>query len=203
MPKLIDITGQRFSRWVALRHVRSSRWWAKCDCGVEREVCGSALRKGRTSSCGCLVNRSPHITPLRRTPEYACWKSLRHRCERSSHFSYADYGGRGIKVCERWRDSYENFIADMGPRPSPQHSLDRIDVNGNYEPSNCRWATSLEQMNNRRDTIRVSFAGKTQSLSAWATELGFSKHTLADRYYRGWSPEKILTTPRRNYPVEA
>lgn len=108
---------------------------------------------------------------------------MRRRCYRVTYIGYQDYGGRGIRVCERW-DSFENFLADMGFRPSPQHSLDRIDVNGNYEPGNCRWATDFEQANNKRDNRRIEFRGETRTLKEWANTLGVSHTTLADRIDR-------------------
>lgn len=120
---------------------------------------------------------------------------MKQRCYNKNEKNYGGYGGRGIKVCDRWRDHFAMFIQDMGPRPSPQHSLDRIDVNGDYCPENCRWATQAEQQQNRRVNILLKFNGKVQCLAVWARELGIGEWALASRIRRGWSIERALTTP--------
>ena len=129
-------------------------------------------------------------------PEYRAWKSMKRRCENPSTLDYPLYGARGIKVCERWTD-YANFLSDMGPRPSLSHTLDRINVEGNYEPSNCRWATNKQQQRNRRDNHLLTLGGKTQCLSAWEEELGISSTTIRSRIKAGMTDEEALTTPIR------
>jgi hypothetical protein len=153
---MINITGQRFGRLLVLSFAeirqRKAHWLCRCDCGNERTFSGKHLRTGHTTSCGCYkrANASKHAESQRPwTPEYRAWCDLRSRCNNPKVKQYDDYGGRGISVCERW-DDYANFLADMGRRPSPAHSIDRRDNDGNYEPSNCRWATKEEQMQNRR-----------------------------------------------------
>jgi len=157
----IDITGQRFG-WLTViectqrRTHRKPLWRVVCDCGQETEVTANHLRTGNTVSCGChkrkQLNRRTHGDASRheKTGAYRSWKAMRNRCRYPSCAGFAYYGGKGITVCERW-DSYENFLADMGPRPKG-HSIERIDANGNYEPGNCIWLPTKQQRRTRRDS---------------------------------------------------
>lgn len=127
--------------------------------------------------------------------EYRAWARMKRRCLDPRTDGYHRYGGRGITVCPRWLNSFENFLADMGPRPTDQHSLDRVNNNGNYEPGNCRWATLDMQANNRRANRRLTHNGKSQGVSAWARELGCKPHTITMRLARGWPVALALSMP--------
>ena len=158
---MVDLTGMTFGRLKVVERVetppgvrrRSVYWSATCICGKTVVTAGDALREKRTLSCGCYRKQmtGPRVRThgMTKTVEYRTWFHMRERCEKATHPSYANYGGRGIRVCERWM-SFKNFFADMGRRPSPKHSIDRIDNDGNYEPGNCRWATAKQQMSNQR-----------------------------------------------------
>lgn len=158
MGKFIDLASHPpFGRLTVIERVgndiRNQAVWAcQCSCGNIVTVCGAKLRSGHTKSCGCLHKKT--LSALRKThgmsgtPEYNSWNSMKDRCRNKDNQDFKNYGGRGITVCDRWLNSFENFFADMGPKPSPNHSIDRKDNDGNYYPGNCKWSTILEQANN-------------------------------------------------------
>lgn len=130
------------------------------------------------------------------TPEYNAWRAIKQRCHNPNSRYYKWYGERGIAICERWRDSFQNFLEDMGERPSDKHTLDRIDTDKGYSPDNCRWATRKEQSNNLRKNIPITYQGRTQTISEWADELGFKYFNLYNRICRyGWTVERAFTEP--------
>lgn len=178
-------------------------WWCRCACGNRVPVRGWHLTspKKLVRSCGCLrreVATSRKTTHGRRhTPEYEIWKSMRQRCCNPNNKGYPQYGGRGIAVCDRWRESFEAFLEDVGLRPTPRHSLDRINVNGDYCPENCRWATRLEQGGNTRKCRYLTLNGRTETLSEWARITGLSVVTLHFRLKSGWAVEDALTLPSK------
>ena len=194
--------GQKFGRLTVVSFLGRVKSHAKydclCDCGNHIIVDRQGLRRSYTRSCGCLhrdatIKRSTRHG-MYRTPEYESWHSMIQRCHTPTCTAYPLYGGRGIRVCKRWRDSFKNFYADMGPRPFST-SLDRIDNNGNYCPGNCRWATHKEQCNNTRRNRKITHDGQTLSITQWEVQLGFSRNTIFGRLALGWAIHDALTKP--------
>lgn len=147
----------------------------------------------------CMWQRKTHgqsMTRLRKaSPEYVAWAEMIKRCENPNCKSYERYGARGITVCSRWRKDFAAFLADMGPKPSPEHSLDRRDNSGNYDPENCRWATRKEQARNRRTSRLITFNGESKTLAEWGEIRGMNPLTLRIRIHAGWSLEDALMKP--------
>lgn len=191
----IDFAGQRFGMLTVIEFARSQNhhrlWKCLCDCGNLKEVSTYALHSGHSKSCGCYHGRYKH--GMHKSAEYQAWADMRGRCQNKNHKSYDGYGGRGILVCERW-NSFENFIADIGLRPSSDLSLERINNEKGYSPDNCKWATRTVQNRNRRDNRFITFNDETHCLSGWAAKLGIHVGTLSHRLKK-WSVEKSLTTP--------
>lgn len=187
--------GQKFGRWTVVAFVATSKLRCRCECGTERLVAACRLKSGESKSCGCFRRDIRRTHGLSKTPEHAAWSSMLNRCRCPSQQSYRLYGARGIRVCDRWQKSFAAFLEDMGRKPTPKHSLDRIDSNGNYEPSNCRWATAFEQQRNKRDSHFLTFNGETMCISAWSERTGFKQGTIWQRVKLGWPVEKVLTAP--------
>lgn len=201
IPASIELTGRTFGSWIVLGPADDKRrLMCVCKCGTRKSVLRGNLTRGLSKSCGCGQNRTARRggVSIETKYEYIAWGSMIRRCEKPQEKCYPQYGGRGISVCDRWK-KFQNFLEDMGPRPSADHSLDRIDNDGDYGPDNCRWATRSEQQNNRRCNHRLTFKGRTLTIAEWARELGCPRHHIANRIKSGWSVEAALTTPfRRN-----
>jgi hypothetical protein len=205
-----DITGQKFGRllvigYVGLRHVGKGKhgraqWLCLCDCGQNTVRLSGHLVSGHTISCGCehsefvrRLGKQNQKHGMYGTPEYRAWQAMKGRCHNPKHHAFNRYGGRGIKVCDRWRESFDNFFADMGYRPGPGYSVDRIDNDGDYAPDNCRWATQFEQVNNTAKTRHITYNGVTRTTAEWAQIAGITRNILYDRVFKhGWSLERAF-----------
>lgn len=210
---LIDLVGMRFERLTVIERAPSNSkkayWLCFCDCGNKKIVCGDSLVRGSVKSCGCLhreqaaiqgKNNTIHGGSRRTEPKerlFRIWGNMRDRCRREKCPAYKNYGGRGISICEEWNDYsvFRDWAYSHGY--SDSLSIDRIDVNGNYEPSNCRWVTAKEQANNTRRSRYITYNGYTKTMAAWAEEVGISYSTLNGRICRGWTVERALTEPLR------
>lgn len=208
--KLIDLTGQIFGRLKVLEHFKivdrsgkrvRTKWRCKCECGNITDVAGSSLRSGNTKSCGCLHKEKMSILKkihgLRHSSEYYSWSAMRSRCSNPKNIRYKNYGGRGIKVCDEWLNDFVQYYKDMGPKPSPKHSIDRINNDGDYEPRNCRWATRNEQQRNTGQNVWLTYKGETKTQSEWSKELGMTRTTIRVKLKKGQSAEEILSHPVR------
>src|SRR5208283_3600948 len=203
MSKPATQIGDRYGR-LLVKEIKSQNAHKKilvmCDCGNKVMVALMNLRSGHTLSCGCLQREraiSANTTHgLYGTPEYGVWNRMRRRCLTSKVAKDVHlYQDRGITVCKRW-DSFENFLADMGPRPSPKHSIDRIENDAGYFPKNCRWATAKEQARNTRQTTKLTIDGITKSLGEWCDEYGIAMGTVHRRLrVMKWSPKDAIFTP--------
>jgi len=203
MGKFVDRTGLRYGRLQVLcktdKRTESGAvvWNCLCNCGKETQASGSSLTAGDTNSCGCLHADTARAKGLAkkthgmtRTPTYRAWAGAHGRCNNKTNAKYPLYGGRGIKVCSEW-DSFARFLQDMGPAPAG-HSLDRIDVNGDYTPANCRWATQLEQQNNRRDNVIIDYAGERMTMAMYCRKHGLNSDKVQQRLKRGYSVEQAV-----------
>lgn len=202
---IIDLTGQKFNRLTVLylNGIKSDRakWVCRCDCGkISHPITGKNLKNGNTKSCGCL-----HLEKLKerltthgksKAPEYIVYNNMKKRCFNHKDKRYNRYGGRGIKICDRWLESFENFYSDMGSRPTPKHSIDRINNDGDYCPENCKWATIIEQNSHTNQTRLLTYNGETHHLAEWARITGLTYKTISMRIDRGWDIEKAITTSK-------
>lgn len=200
-----NFAGQRFGRLTVVGRDASRRdstyWICVCDCGKQKSVLGGNLKSGDNRSCGCLRRElaaergTTHGHKRRKatSAEYRTWRNMISRCNSPHNKCYANYGSRGIKVCDAWVADFAIFLRDVGPRPSPKHTLDRYPNNdGNYEPGNVRWATRTQQNRNRRDNIFISFNGATVSLAEAIEARGLAYSVVRSRYLSGWSLNRAL-----------
>lgn len=194
--------GQTFGRLTVVGKggvTNQQMWVCECICGNRVSVRQVPLKTGHTRSCGCLRRE---VTRLRRTehgktntPEYGSWQKMKERCLNPNCPAYKNYGGRGIKICEQWINSFTAFLSDLGPRPVG-YTLERINNSGNYEPGNCKWATRAEQNNNTRKTRYVEHNGETLTLKEWAKRTGINSATLRNRIFNfGYTPERAFSQP--------
>lgn len=202
----IDLNGKKFGRLTVIEYAgrenNNSYYICKCDCGEIKKFRASHLTSERTKSCGCLnkeltIDRSTkhgYATALYKHPMYRVWYGMKNRCYNKNTRGYEYYGARGISVCEKWH-SFNGFLEDMGGLYKRGLTLDRIKVNGNYEPSNCRWATQAMQSRNRTDNKYITYNGETKVLTDWANIFGIKPYTLTLRLKSGWDIEKALTKP--------
>jgi hypothetical protein len=201
-----SLIGRRFGKLVVLeeapRYISpkgESRvsWVCQCECGNKAVYRSTTLKYSPIVGCGCgkMSGNGSRRHGLTGTKIYRAWNAMKNRCNNSKGFRYVLYGGRGIKVCERW-NAFENFLKDMGQPPTITHTLDRIDVNGNYEPGNCRWVTQKVQTRNQRRNVLIEYKGRIQCVGAWCEELRIKLPTVFNRIYSGITdPSKLLCKP--------
>jgi hypothetical protein len=211
-PRFKDLTGARFGRLVvtgfAGREAGPGRttnflWFCVCDCGARSTPSGRNLKSGNTQSCGCIARERAaalnlthgHAKGYRPTPELKTWQMIKARCHTPTASGYHKYGARGIKVCDRWREDFSAFLTDMGPRPSPLHSIDRLDNSKGYSPDNCRWATASEQAYNRRTAHFLTINGERMHLEDAAKLSPVGVSAVLRRLQKGWSDEAAVFTP--------
>lgn len=192
-----DMRGQVFGKLIVLKYLgaigkgKSVYWECLCQCGNIKNIQGPQLRFGNHVSCGCGRGIKHGMCY---SSEYKSWISMKSRCYNKKNVKYPIYGERGITVCKSWLLSFNNFFADLGPKPSPKHTLERIKYNDNYDPSNCIWALPIIQNRNKRDNVVIKYNGKTMLPSDWAAETGLSANIIRARIRKGWSIQKTLTT---------
>lgn len=197
--KIIDLTGKKFNRLTVLKMVEDRNghtqisWVCKCLCGIIVIVRGGHLRGGHTQSCGCLKAETFNCFKHGKcnTREYKSWDSMKQRCLNPNDDNYKYYGVRGIKICDRWKDSFKNFLEDLGERPDG-HTLDRINNEGNYEPKNCRWSNPSQQTRNQRPAVLIEYNGIKMIPKDWAMKIGISRITLRKYLKRGESIGEIM-----------
>lgn len=202
-----DLTGQKFNMLTvkSFAFIRDSHayWNCVCDCGKESVVCASRLFRGTTKSCGCIsreISRKRMTTKngYSKTRIYRIFIGMKQRCYKDKAKDYPRYGGRGIKICDEWLQDSKNFVEwAKGHGYKETLSIDRIDVNGDYTPENCRWVSAKKQANNRRSNLFITYDGKTLSASEWCAIKGWNRHIIPERLRKGWSLEKTMNTPVR------
>lgn len=201
MNKFIDLTNKKFGKLTAIEYKGRNKsggvWRCLCDCGNEVLVLGGNLRKGKTQSCGCYRFGLRQTHGKANTRIYNIWKGIKQRCINANHTFYKDYGERGITVCDEWRDNFQAFYDwAIANGYADNLTIDRIDVNGNYEPLNCRWITNEAQQSNRRNVRYIDYNGETHTIPEWSKILGIPYNVLYLRIVsHKWSVKKAFTTP--------
>jgi hypothetical protein len=197
MPKILDLTGQKFGRLLVKSEAQQiagrKAYLCLCDCGAEKVLRSSYLQSGNVRSCGCLRSEANAAAGERRKVPgakrhqalYHRWATMKQRCENPGNPFFKNYGGRGITVCEAWRTSFDAFLADMGEPPTDAHTLERIDNDGSYSPENCRWALRSEQLRNQRRTILITIDGETMAAKDWAARTGVSYQSMTKAFRTG------------------
>lgn len=193
---IIDLTGRQFGRLRVMSRSTENRngahWNCLCQCGNTKVAYGASLRSGFTRSCGCLKAEGNNLRHgMTQSREHHAWSGAIQRCENPKHNRYRYYGGRGISMCPAWRHSFERFLADMGPCP-PNHSLERIDRDGDYAPHNCKWTTAVEQANNKSNSRFITVHGKRMTMAETARAYGIKYNVLQRRLGLGWEPEDAV-----------
>lgn len=207
--KFIDLTGQRFGFLTVAKRAENDNqgkaiWECKCDCGNMHTVSRTDLKNSHVKSCGCYTKefqKTSHIKHgLKYTRLYRTWNDMKDRCYNPKCHAYSNYGGRGISICEEWKNNVVNFYNwAMSNGYTDELSIDRINVNGNYEPSNCRWVTMKVQQNNKTTNRIIEFNGASHNLSEWAKIFKIPYMNMKSRIKDGWSIEKISNTPVKHY----
>ena len=195
--KKLELSGRKFNKLTVISYSNTKKgnthWNVKCDCGNSLVVNGSYLLNNHTKSCGCLQGSGIVTHGKTQTLSYETWGRMKTRCLNAKNKDYKYYGGRGITICNRWRNSFENFYKDMGDRPDGM-TLERIDNSKGYEPNNCKWATHEEQCNNKRNNCILTYRGISLNLVQWAKRLRINKSTLYWRIRQGWPIQKAFAT---------
>lgn len=211
-----DLRGNRYDMLVAIEmaETRTSQsgnrkiyWKCRCDCGVVKEFAANHLTQHKATNCGCQ-RRIRQSMGLRKhggsgtlsapmMPEYRIWLAMKERCSNPNSRGWSRYGQRGISVCSRWAEDFNAFLEDMGNKPTKDHSIERIDNDGNYEPSNCGWVTRVEQANNRRSNRWVTALGRCMTLAQWSRETGIKTATIAARLNHGWAADRAVSHATR------
>lgn len=201
MKKYIDLTGQTFGRLTVLKRNGNDRdktalWICECVCGNFVTVRSASLRSGKTRSCGCLAREQSTTHSMSKTRIYNTWAKMKSRCNNPNTRSYKDYGGRGILVCKEWNDNFASFYQWAITHGYDETlTIDRIDVNANYTPDNCRWISKSAQATNRRSNRYIEYNGERKTVTEWANDLDIPRQLLFGRLRRGWSPKDVLTKP--------
>ena len=187
------VGGQTNNQWTFIEYSHKNKggnifWLCRCSCGNEKPVSVHRVLSGQSKSCGCLRKNADFNIKhgLRKHPLYKVWRGIKYRCLVPTCPDYDLYGGRGITICDRWINSIKNFFADMNTGYSFGMHIDRINVNGNYEPLNCRWVTPKQNNNNKRNNVYVTYDGRTHTPAQWAEELGIKANTIANRKRKGY-----------------